>query len=619
MVTRGLRSRVRRAECLLLLLPSVLFLGIYSRSLNYDFVWTDRGEIRDGLIILPPDRIADAFQLPMLSGLQSLMPGTRIPFQYRPLQVVAVSWIDHHLGREPRNFRALNMALGAATALLVSWLAWLLLRNRGAGILAGAIFAAHPANLENYVWIAGLSQALATFFIAACLLLGVAFLGRRTSARSSVAAVASIAALLLALLSKEIGVVAPALLFACAISLAVRRRREAVGAVSGGNQEAPFPPMRRVVGLIAAQVVLVTAFFGWWRPRVVGGVLADTVPIAGRIWIQILTSVASWPDAMAWLLLPLQSTTSDVVKVVASPVDPRFLLGLVFGAISVALWIRWLRAGHEIAALGLAWIWIAFLPTSGLIPLIHFRGERYISLSLLGLGLLLPAIGMRLWPLPKLRWRRVLLTAPGLLVVLGLANRNWQRMPDWRSDLALFESDVGRDSLYREGHHNLAQVHAEAGDFEKAKDSLERLRAVGERFAGHTSSFQDEAAIDLYCRINLILGEARDSLRYFEDLRGDSPAISGYPRLSVCGALSLHAVGHRERAIEILRAVHGLEDSPLRHQAAVEIAAIYAEQGQADEALRWLDEVQAGDLRDRALFLRIADLRRAIRSERHNR
>ncbi len=204
-------------------------------------------------------------------------------------------------------------------------------------------------------------------------------------------------------------------------------------------------------------------------------------------------------------------------------------------------------------------------------------------------------------------------------MVLGLMNRSWHRMPDWRSDLALFESDVGRDSLYREGHHNLAQVHAEAGDFEKAKDSLERLRAVGEKFAGHTSSFQDEAAIDLYCRINLILGHARDSLRYFEDLRGDSPAISEFTRLSMCGALSLHAVGRSERAIEILRAVHGLEDSPWRHQAAVEIAGIYAEQGRTDEALRWLDKVQAGGLRNRALFLRIADLRRAIRRERQAR
>ena len=193
-------DRLRLAA--LVLIPSLLFLGLYWRSLDYDFVWTDQGEIEVGLLILPPDEIATAFQRPMLSGLEELMPGLTAPY-YRPLQVIAASWIDHHRGRLPRNFRILNLWLGALTSAGVAWLAWRLFGRLDCALLAGGVFAAHPANIENYVWIAGLSHALAALFITAGLICGVVALQTRSPGIWLMSGVGSGVALLLALLSKE--------------------------------------------------------------------------------------------------------------------------------------------------------------------------------------------------------------------------------------------------------------------------------------------------------------------------------------------------------------------------------------------------------------------------------
>ena len=296
----------------LLLIPALLFLGLYWRALDYDFVWTDQGEIEMGLLILPPGEIHTAFGRPMHSGLEVLMPGLSSPY-YRPLQVIAASWIDHHQGRLPRNFRALNLVLGAFTSIGVTWLAWRLFGRADAALFAGGIFAAHPANIENTVWIAGLSHSLAALFVTASLLLAVVALQTRRRAVRIATGAGSLIALSMGLLSKENAAVTPLLLFAASISLLVKNARATEDAPRDSSDSTATMKVR--AGILCALQLLITAAFALvWRPHVLGGVLAEAAPLLGSWPVQILTSVAAWSDAMSWLLLPLQSNTSDASK-----------------------------------------------------------------------------------------------------------------------------------------------------------------------------------------------------------------------------------------------------------------------------------------------------------------
>jgi hypothetical protein len=328
--------------------------------------------------------------------------------------------------------------------------------------------------------------------------------------------------------------------------------------------------------------------------------------------IQLLTSIAHWPAAVGWLLVPAQSTTSDVVRIVTSPFDLEFLVSSALVVGSAWAWLHLMRTGNEIAALGLAWIWIAFAPTSGLIPLNHLRGERYLSLSLLGLVLLWPTFGIRIRSRVAPNLGRVAIPVMAVLLVLGLAQRSWHRMPDWRSDEALFSSDVSRDPLYREGYHELAKAYVRAGDLARAREYLVALSEIGPRFSGYTSYLLISEAIRLYCGVNLHLGKARDSLRYFADLEPGSPQIAASPTLSYCGALSFMATGEDQRGREILEVLFDVADPGLRANVATALARNHAERGRFSDARHWLGMVPP-DVRSREVMEQVYEIRRMLR------
>jgi tetratricopeptide (TPR) repeat protein len=594
----------------LLLLPVFVFLGLYLRALDYDFVWTDQGEIEHGILIQPPDRWLEVFWQPMHPQLAVLSPGSAQPY-YRPLQVALVSFIDYEYGRRPRHFRLACIALGAATVLLFTLFAQVLMRDPGMAALAGAVFAVHPAGIENYVWIAGLSAALATFFIVASLLAGKLALEAPSAARRAGWLALSMAALSLGLLSKESAAVTPALALACIASVVVLERRRN----PDGGTSMPAFFWKTATMLISLQGLITAVFVFWWRPRVLGGMLAGAPPIGGSSRVQLLTGVATWPDCLTWLFLPLQSTTSDVVRLVSSAFEPMLWMGAALALGSLVAWFVLLRRGLPIAALGLAWLWIAFLPTSGLVPLTHVRAERYLSLSVLGLALIWAELVPGLARLYRSRGRRLLTAALGVLLVSGLAQRSWARIPDWRSDLVLFERDVSRDPLFREGYYVLAVALLEEGRLEEAKGRLEELQRTGSRFAGHRSFLRSMDAFALYCGVNLRLGEGRDTLRMFRDnLRADAPDLPAAPSLFRCGAKTLERAGRVEEALEIFLRLRSLEPGAPDPRLTVAVARCHARLARYAEARAWLDRLPSGASRDRRIRADAAEVRDMIRT-----
>ena len=601
----------RRLEVtLLLLLPVLVFLGLHFRALDYGFVWTDQAEIEHGILIQPPDRWSEILWQPMYPDLDALSPGSAQPY-YRPLQVALVSLIDHEYGTRPRNFRLACVALGAATVLLFTVFVQLLIRDPRMAAFAGAVFAAHPAGIENYVWIAGLSAALATCFIVLSLLAGKLALEARSAATRAGWLALSAVALTLGLLSKESAVVTPVLALACIASVVVLERHR------NPDRGAPMPPCfwKTAVVFISIQGLITAVFLFWWRPRVLGGMLSGVSPIDGSFAVQFLTSVATWPDRLAWLFLPLQSTTSDVVRVVNSVFDPAAWIGAAAALGSLIAWFLLLRRGLPIAALGVAWLWIAFLPTSGLIPLTHVRAERYLSLSVLGVALIWMELVPGLARVYRFRGRQVSTAILAAIVVLGLAQRSWARIPDWRSDLTLFERDVSRDPLFREGYYVLAVALLEEGRLEEAKRRLDELQRVGSRFAGHRSFLRPRDALVLLCRVNLRLGKGRHTLSlYGGKLRADSRDLPAAPTLFACGAKSLEQEGRVEEALEIFLRLRSLDPVAPDPRLTVAVARCHARLGRYVEARAWLDRLPSGASRDHQLRFDVAEVRDMIRT-----
>jgi tetratricopeptide (TPR) repeat protein len=364
------------------------------------------------------------------------------------------------------------------------------------------------------------------------------------------------------------------------------------------------PGASRHIGfwLLGTQAAIAAGFALWWRPRVLAETLAGAPPIGGDATVHLATSLASWPGRLGWLFAPSVSTTSDVVRVASSLFDPAALLGLFCALGSFALWLRLLRSRRPIAALGLAWIWIAFLPTSGLVPLTHMRAERYLALSVFGAALLcadlLPALARAIAP----RFERALALALGIAMVGLLGERSASRIPEWQSNLVLFDADTRRDPLFREGYYILATTLADQGRFEEAYERLGQLRATAPRFAGLSSFLRTNDAFLLQCRVDRALGRGAETLALFGDeLRGDSSSLAGAPALFVCGARALVDAERFEEALAIAKRVRDLAAPQIDPVAALVAIRAQIGLGRIQDAEQALAAIPKASLRGAAI------------------
>lgn len=552
-----------------MLLPALLFAALHLRTLDYGFVWVDEAEIVAGSILRPPGHILAAFAEP-LHRPQGFGTETFSQPYYRPFQVVTASALDAAFGRTPRTFRALSLALGALTASLFGWLALTLLGDARAALFAGALFAVHPALLEIYVWIAGLSAAWMGFFVIASLLAGVwaARVAERAAAAGLVAL--SLAALALGLLSKENAAVVPALQLVLAFATGLATR-----------------PV--TLALVAAQASLVALHLGMLRPAVLGTAGTGAEPIGGSLVAQWQTSLAQWPTQLLWLFAPLHSSTSDAVRVVTRWSDPATLAGVALALGSAVLCGVWLRRGHTVAAAALAWLWLAFLPTSGLAPLLHARAERNLFLPLFGAALLQAAA---LRALLRTRVPRAAVAAGAALLVLFLAERHVVRAPDWRSTRTLFERDVAADPRHREGRVNLIVAALASGDTAGAKRHVDVLASQRPDAEGWHSYLLEPNLRELVCVVNAQAGDDADTLRRYPPAPRTPSEVWLAAGFHACYAGALERRGRCEDALPIYAALYR-GSGPAGVDFARGAARCAARLGRDDETRAWQARVAA--------------------------
>jgi len=171
-------------------------------------------------------------------------------------------------------------------------------------------------------------------------------------------------------------------------------------------------------------------------------------------------------------------------------------LGLGLVVASALFWLWMLHRGRAGAVLGLAWIWLAYLPSANLMPAAHPWAERYIFLSVFGMALLLADVGSLVVSRVPAPARSAVAAVLAVGFAFGLAQRSWSRAPDWRSDRMLFERDVARDPLYREGRFELAMLLYQGGDHRGAMRFLEPVLEPSEEMRAHSSFLRQADALD---------------------------------------------------------------------------------------------------------------------------
>ncbi|TBR24779.1 tetratricopeptide repeat protein [bacterium] len=120
-------------------LLALLTLAAYSSSLGGGFLWDDDAYVVDNKTLTEPD------------GLRSIWLDPVATPQYYPL-VHTTFWAERRLwGLDPRGYRAVNLALHLAAALML----WAVLAESGVPWpwLAAGLFALHPVHAESVAWV----------------------------------------------------------------------------------------------------------------------------------------------------------------------------------------------------------------------------------------------------------------------------------------------------------------------------------------------------------------------------------------------------------------------------------------------------------------------------------
>jgi tetratricopeptide (TPR) repeat protein len=176
----------------------LLAMVAYIPALRAGFVWDDNAYVTENLALRSPE------------GLRWIWTIQATDQRYYPLAFTGL-WAEYHLWKaQPLGYHLVNILLHAVNAVLV----WLILRRLKipGGWMAALVFAVHPVNVATVAWVSEQKNTLSMFFYAVAILLYLRFddeEGRWWWYGWS------LAAFLLALLSKTAVAMLPLVLLGC--------------------------------------------------------------------------------------------------------------------------------------------------------------------------------------------------------------------------------------------------------------------------------------------------------------------------------------------------------------------------------------------------------------------
>ena len=424
-------------------------LAVYGFTLGFGFVYDDHLQVERN----PWLRAPDGLRLFLTRPFWGFEPGSLPSNYYRPAFGAFDSLLARLYGPDPTAFHAASVALHLAVCLLVALVARRLIRGEGenaAALVAGLLFAVHPAHAEAVAWVGGQPDLLAALF---ALIAVLAWLARRNALGA--------VAYLLACLAKETGV---ATLLVLAVVEATEWRREGSPGRAIRQAAARLAPYGLV---LAVYLALRIHALGSFAPRDYGvtSSAAGAVGYAGALLARYL----------GFLVVPFPARVLAVV-----PVPPLLsftvLAGLAAaGAVLAGLAaVAWRGLGRREIVLPLAFVFAFLLPVlrADAIGGSNFA-ERYLYLPSVGLAWLAGLLASRL---ARSQGRRTLAVA-GIAGIAALGAAAAVRATIYRNDRTLFTVAVRENPGSEIARNNLGMALYAAGHLEEAeREYREALR-----------------------------------------------------------------------------------------------------------------------------------------------
>lgn len=425
-------------------LAAVFVAGVvlYLPTVRYDFVQDDRAIIVNNPAAHSVGAALGAFDAPY-------WPRPAEAGLYRPITILSLA-VDWSLSDGRAGWFHLVNALWHALAgvLLVLVLArWL---PPAGALLAGFVFVVHPVHVEGVANIVSRNELLAT----AAMLTAILAARRHWW-------VAAVACALVAMLSKERGVITAA-------------------AILIDNWLRPDGVERYPRVFLAALAAATIGYFLIWL-RIGHAAVSDVAApflgagVGGRLAVALPATLRA-VELMVWPA-SLSADYSPQVIPYRTTLSPAAVVGAVL-VVGIATMAVLLRRRSPAVAFAAALAALAYLPTSNLL----FASGIVLAERDLYLPVVLPAalVGAGVaWAVGRWEIRRVLLAAA--LIVVALAGRSLTRLPAWADNRAfLLTLLLEHPESYR-GQQSAAAVYAGMGKVDDARGAYVRADSLFNR------------------------------------------------------------------------------------------------------------------------------------------
>jgi protein O-mannosyl-transferase len=436
-------------------LLTALTAAAFASAIPNGFVWIDHWQIESGgLIAHSWAEFWQAIRQPL-----GAMPGWEGTAPYaRPTVIAALSAVHAVAGTQPAAYHALSVSVHLANVLLLYGVLGDLAVPQTAAFLTSALFAVHPVQTAAVSWISGIADPLFALFVLAAFRLQLV-VARRTP-RAHLLQCLSLLAFTLALGSKETAAIFPFLLLAAYLMFpAAVVRRSAAASLAGWQAILPFLVVLAGAGAYRWGVLHGTAF---------GGMAAFPFSVRVQTVPRLLLSYLTLPLRFTALTVCDDyrvSTSWDGAAVGALAA----LVALIGCAIAV-----YKRQPHP--AFALFWILLALVPVLNLVPILHYRADRFFYFPMIGWAL--GAVMLTRWVVghaPRRLADGLAFAGMGVIVVLGALTVRRNLL--FADDITLFASTVQVSPLCLEAHTALGDAYLRAGRVAEAVEHYQRARA----------------------------------------------------------------------------------------------------------------------------------------------
>jgi len=507
----------------------------YVPAMRGRFIWDDGLLISENRIVRASD------------GLYRFWFTTEAP-DYYPM-AWSLWWLEWRLWDDSTTgYHVVNVLLHAVNAVLL----WIILRRLkipGAW-LAGLVFAVHPVNVATVAWISEQKNTLSMLFYAVAILLYLRFDEEGRWRWYGL----SLAAFLLALLSKSAVVMLPVVLLGCVWWTRGKVRWKDF------LRCGPFFGLSLVLGLV-------TIWFQYHQA--LGGYTIRAASFPSRL------AAAGW---VPWFylykaLLPLNLTVIYPKWQIDASRWVSYLPGIILVGCLIVFWWRRKTWGRPLL-FGLGYFVVMLFPVLGFFDQGFYQfslvADHWQYCSIVGAIALSVAAGEMIFRRMG-EQRRCLGTVAGMAVLMVLAVATWRRGHVYADEETLWRDNVAKNPNAWLAHHNLGIALGQAGRIQEAIWHWEQALRIKPDYA--RTHYNLGIALGQVGKLADAIAHYEQALRIKPDYAEAHNSLGA--ALWQAGRIQ-EAIGHYEQALRI---------KPDYAEAHNNLGTVLAGQGRVSEAI----------------------------------